>query len=192
MTGVSNAIQPPRPIRPFQSTGPPRPAARAIAATAHPALSAGKITTMIAIPERRNTPAQTSGATHTRRPMAAETGKIRTVRTRSMQAFRGLPVFALAAALGLGMTANPALAPQMSSSSDHSSSTGQPVSDGLVTTRVKGERATTKVAKSMDATARIADGVVMLTAVLATKKDVRKAIAAPRVSRASRTSTAPV
>ena len=41
----------------------------------------------------------------------------------------------------------------------------------------------------MDATARIADGVVMLTAVLATKKDVRKAIAAPRVSR---TATAPV
>ena len=109
-----------------------------------------------------------------------------------MQAFRGLPVFALAAALGLGMTANAALAPQMSSSSDHSSSTGQSVSDGLVTTRVKGERATTKGVKSMDVTARIADGMVMLTGVLATKKDVRKAIAAPRVSRASRTSTAPV
>jgi len=124
--------------------------------------------------------------------MAAETGKIQTVRTRSMQAFRAIPVLALAAALGLGMTANAALAPQMSSSSDHSSSTGQSVSDGLVTTRVKSERATTKGVKSMDVTARIADGMVMLTGVLATKKDVRKAIAAPRVSRASRTSTAPV
>lgn len=101
-----------------------RPAARAIATRAPPALSAGKITTMIAIPERRNAPAQTSGATHTRCPMAAETGKIQTVRTHSMQAFRAIPVLALAAALGLGMTANAALAPQMSSSSDHSSSPG--------------------------------------------------------------------
>lgn len=40
-----------------------------------PALSAGKITTMIEIPERRNAPAQTSSVTHTRRPMAAETEK---------------------------------------------------------------------------------------------------------------------
>jgi hypothetical protein len=56
--------------------------------------------------------------------MAAETGKIQTVRTHSMQAFRAIPVLALAAALGLGMTANAALAPQMSSSSDHSSSPG--------------------------------------------------------------------
>ena len=96
-------------------------------------------------PER---PAQTSSATHTRRPMAAETGKIQTVRTRSMQAFRAIPVLALAAALGLGMTANAALAPQMSSSSDHSSNMGQSVSDGLVTTRVKSERATTKASKA--------------------------------------------
>lgn len=180
MIGASNAIQPPRPIRPFQSTGPPRPAARAIAATARPALSAGKITTMIAISERRNAPAQTSSATHTWQPMAAETGKIQTIGTRNMQAFRALPVLALAVALGLGMTANAALAPQMSSSSDHSSSAGQSVSDGLVTTRVKSERATTKGVKDMDVTASIADGVVMLTGVLATKRDARKPIVATK------------
>jgi len=97
-----------------------------------------------------------------------------------MQAFRALPVLALAAALGLGMTANAALAPQMSSSSDHSSSAGQSVSDGLVTTRVKSERATTKGVKDMDVTASIADGVVMLTGVLATKRDARKPIVAAK------------
>lgn len=50
----------------------------------------------------------------------------------------------------------------------------------MVTTKVKSERATTKGVKSMNVTARIADGVVMLTGVLATKKDVRKAIAAAK------------
>ena len=98
-----------------------------------------------------------------------------------MQAFRTLPVLALVAALGLGMTANAALAaPQMSSSSDHSSSTGQAVSDGWITTKVKSELATTKGVKSMDVTVRTTDGVVTLTGVLATKTDVRKAIAAAK------------
>ena len=98
-----------------------------------------------------------------------------------MQAFRTLPVLALVAALGLGVTANAALAaPQTSSSSDHSSSTGQAVSDGWITTKVKSELATTKGVKSMDVTVRTTDGVVTLTGVLATKTDVRKAIAAAK------------
>jgi len=98
-----------------------------------------------------------------------------------MQAFRTLPVLALVAALGLGVAANAALAaPQMSSSSDHASSTGQAVSDGWITTKVKSELATTKGVKSMDVTVRTTDGVVTLTGVLATKTDVRKAIAAAK------------
>ncbi|MGH8154423.1 MAG: BON domain-containing protein [Rhodanobacteraceae bacterium] len=81
-----------------------------------------------------------------------------------MKALRTISVFALAAALGAGITLNTAVAaPQTSSSSDHSSSAGQAVSDGWITTKVKSELATTKGVKSIDISVTTVDGKVTLT-----------------------------
>ncbi|MGH8112216.1 MAG: BON domain-containing protein [Rhodanobacteraceae bacterium] len=96
-----------------------------------------------------------------------------------MKAIRTISVLALAAALGTTMTANVALAaPQ--SSADHSSDAGQAASDAWITTKVKSELATTKGVKSRDVTVRTTNGVVTLTGVLATRTDVRKAVAAAK------------
>ena len=89
-------------------------------------------------------------------------------------------VFAFAVALGLGMTASVALAAPQSSGSTQSSSAGEAVNDAWITTKVKSELATTKGVKSMDVTVRTTDGVVTLTGVLASKTDVRKAVAAAK------------
>lgn len=98
-----------------------------------------------------------------------------------MQALRTLSVVALTTALGFGMTANVALAaPQQAQSADHSSEAGRAVSDAWITTKVKAELAKTKGVKSTDVTVHTTNGVVTLTGVLATKTDVRKAIAAAK------------
>jgi len=98
-----------------------------------------------------------------------------------MKALRTMSVLALAAALGAGMMANAALAaPQAPPAGDHSADAGQAVSDAWITTKVKTELGTTKGVKSMDVTVKTVDGVVTLTGVLATRTDVRKAVAAAR------------
>jgi len=90
-------------------------------------------------------------------------------------------VVALAAALGFGMSSGVALAAQQSPPpTDHSSSTGQAVSDAWITTKVKSELAATKGVKSMDVTVKTVDGVVTLTGVLPTETAVNKAIAAAK------------
>jgi hyperosmotically inducible periplasmic protein len=98
-----------------------------------------------------------------------------------MKRLRKLTVIALAAAVGLGLSANAALAaPQAAQTSDHSSSAGQAVSDAWITTKVKSELATTKGVKSMDVSVETVNGVVTLTGVLPTDIAVKKAIAAAR------------
>lgn len=98
-----------------------------------------------------------------------------------MKSIPTMCAFALVAALGFGTTANVALgAPRPAQSADHSSSAGEAVGDAWITTKVKSELATTRGVKSMHVTVRTTDGVVTLTGVLATKTDVRKAIAAAR------------
>jgi len=98
-----------------------------------------------------------------------------------MKAFPTMPILALAAVLGSGMTASPVHAtPQTSSSNDHSADAGQAVSDTWITTKVKSELATTKGVKSMDVSVTTKNGVVTLTGVLATQTDVKKAIAAAK------------
>ncbi len=87
-----------------------------------------------------------------------------------------LPTAVLMLALGLGLCAGTVQA--QAATADHSATVGEAVSDAWITTKVKGELATTKDVKSMDVTVKTTDGVVTLTGVLATKTDVRKAIAA--------------
>lgn len=91
---------------------------------------------------------------------------------------RHFAVVVLAAALGLGMSGGVAWAARQSTpTTDHSSSTGQAVSDAWITTKVKSELATTKGVKSMDVMVKTVDGVVTLTGVLPTRIAVNKAIA---------------
>lgn len=90
-----------------------------------------------------------------------------------------LSATALAVTLSLAMGVGTAQA-RTASPADHSETAGQTVSDAWITTKVKSELATTKGVKSMDVTVRTTHGVVTLTGVLATKTDVRKAIAAAR------------
>jgi len=56
----------------------------------------------------------------------------------------------------------------------------QPVTDTWITTKVKGELATTEGVKSTDISVKTVDGVVTLTGVLPTKVAVKKAIAVTR------------
>ncbi|HET8700288.1 MAG TPA: BON domain-containing protein [Nitrococcus sp.] len=96
-----------------------------------------------------------------------------------MKLSRNLAVFAVA--LGLCLSINAAVAaPQTAPTGDHSSSTGQAVSDAWITTKVKSELATIKGVKSMDISVKTVDGVVTLTGVLPTQLAVKKAIAATK------------
>lgn len=98
-----------------------------------------------------------------------------------MKHSRIVPVFALAAALGFGMSAGTAFAAQDAApTGDHSSSAGQAVSDAWITTKVKSELATTKGVKSTDVTVKTVDGVVTLVGVLPTELAVKKAVAATK------------
>jgi hyperosmotically inducible protein len=98
-----------------------------------------------------------------------------------MKHSRIVPVVAFAAALGFGIAAPTAFAAQDAApTGDHSSSSGQAVSDAWITTKVKGELATTKGVKSMDVTVKTVDGVVTLIGVLPTKLAVDKAVAAAK------------
>ncbi len=90
-----------------------------------------------------------------------------------------LSAVALAVTLGLGLCTGTVQA-QTAPTADHSASTGEAVNDAWITTKVKSELATTKGVKSMDVTVRTTNGVVTLTGVLATRTDVRKAIAAAK------------
>jgi len=98
-----------------------------------------------------------------------------------MKHSRIVPVVALATTLGFGMSVGSVFAAQQAASTgDHSSSTGQAVSDAWITTKVKSELATTKGVKSMDVTVKTVDGVVTLIGVLPTKLAVDKAVAAAK------------
>lgn len=98
-----------------------------------------------------------------------------------MKLSRIVPVVAITAALGLGMSAGTAFAAQQTApTSDHSSSASQAVSDAWITTKVKSELATTKGVKSMDIDVKTVDGVVTLIGVLPTQLAVDKAIAAAK------------
>lgn len=90
-----------------------------------------------------------------------------------------LSAVAVAVTLGMGFCAGTAQA-HAGPTADHSATAGETVSDAWITTKVKSELATTKGVKSMDVTVRTTNGVVTLTGVLATKTDVRKAIAAAK------------
>lgn len=90
---------------------------------------------------------------------------------------RTLVALAVTAALGFGMSSGVALAAQQTSPPSDQSSNA-PVSDAWITTKVKSELATTKGVKSMDVSVKTVNGVVTLTGVLATKTDVKKAVAA--------------
>lgn len=97
-----------------------------------------------------------------------------------MQAIRKprLTAIALAAALGVGMFANTAVATDQSApTGDHSSSMGQAVSDTWITTKVKAELATTKGVDGSDVSVKTVDGVVTLTGDLPTGIAVKKAVA---------------
>jgi hyperosmotically inducible protein len=99
----------------------------------------------------------------------------------TMKYSRIVPVVALAATLGFGMTVGTAFAAQDAApTGDHSSSAGQAVSDAWITTKVKSELATTKGVKSTDVTVKTVDGVVTLVGVLPTKLAVDKAVAAAK------------
>jgi hyperosmotically inducible protein len=99
----------------------------------------------------------------------------------TMKHSRMVPVVTLAAALGFGMAAGGAFAAQQSApTGDHSSSAGQAVSDAWITTKVKGELATTKGVKSMDIDVKTVDGIVTLVGVLPTQLAVDKAVAAAK------------
>jgi hyperosmotically inducible protein len=97
-----------------------------------------------------------------------------------MKSERKLLVAVLTAVLGIaGLSANVALAaPQDAApTGDHSSSTGEAVSDAWITTKVKTELATTKGIKSTKVSVTTVNGVVTLTGVLPTDLAVKKAIA---------------
>lgn len=61
---------------------------------------------------------------------------------------------------------------------DTAADSGQPVTDGWITTKVKAELATTDGVKSMDISVETSNGVVTLTGVLANEIAVKKAVAA--------------
>lgn len=84
-------------------------------------------------------------------------------------------VVTLGSAVGIGT-----VQAQTPPAADHSATAGAAVSDAWITTKVKSELATTKGVKSMDVTVRTTNGVVTLTGVLATRTDVRKAVAAAK------------
>ncbi len=96
-----------------------------------------------------------------------------------MKAHAAVPALVMATLLGMGFGIGTAQA-QPASGTNHSETAGQAVSDAWITANVKSELATTKGVKSMDVTVRTTDRVVTLTGVLATKTDVRKAIAAAK------------
>jgi len=99
----------------------------------------------------------------------------------TMKHSRIVPVVALAAALGFGISSGSAFATQQAApTGDHSSSASQAVGDAWITTKVKSELATTKGVKSMDVTVKTVDGVVTLIGVLPTKLAVDKAVAAAK------------
>ncbi|HEU4855869.1 MAG TPA: BON domain-containing protein [Rhodanobacteraceae bacterium] len=88
---------------------------------------------------------------------------------------------AAALVMGFGLASTPAWASQDATpTGDHSSSTGQAVSDAWITTKVKSELATTKGVKSMDVTVKTVDGVVTLIGVLPTKLAIEKAVTAAK------------
>jgi len=62
----------------------------------------------------------------------------------------------------------------------HTNSSSQPVTDTWITTKVKGELASTKGVSSTDVSVTTVDGVVTLTGVLANDTEVKKAVAAAR------------
>lgn len=95
-----------------------------------------------------------------------------------MKPVRKSATIAIAATLGLVLATGTAFAAQQAApTGDHSSTTGQAVSDAWITTKVKSELATTKGVKSMDVTVKTVDGVVTLTGVLPTENAVNKAVA---------------
>ncbi|MDN5874339.1 MAG: BON domain-containing protein [Sinobacteraceae bacterium] len=82
----------------------------------------------------------------------------------------------LAVAMGLGMSANVALAADNSGASeDHSSTMGKAVSDTWITTKVKTELATTDGVDSTDISVQTVDGKVTLTGVLPSETQIKKA-----------------
>ncbi|HEX7382484.1 MAG TPA: BON domain-containing protein [Nevskiaceae bacterium] len=95
---------------------------------------------------------------------------------RNVNMKKGVATLALVAALGLGggmLTSNAAMA----ASEDHSSSAGQAVSDGWITTKIKTELATTKGVQSTDVSVTTVDGKVTLTGVLPSKLEEKKVVA---------------
>ena len=98
-----------------------------------------------------------------------------------MKSARNVLALAAAVAIGLALSTSAAFAsPRADSGTEHSASAGAAVSDAWITTKVKSELATTKGVKSTDITVRTTNGVVTLTGDLATKTDVRKAVAAAK------------
>jgi len=96
-----------------------------------------------------------------------------------MKHSRIVPVVILAAVLGCGISSGSAFAAQQAApTGDHSSNTGQAISDAWITTKVKSELATTKGVESMDVSVKTVDGVVTLVGVLQTRIAVEKAITA--------------
>jgi hyperosmotically inducible protein len=85
---------------------------------------------------------------------------------------------ATAAALALTGAGIAPLAIGTAHANDTMSSSDQPVTDSWITTKVKGELATTDGVKSTDISVKTIDGVVTLTGVLSTPLAVKKAIAA--------------
>ncbi|MBJ9963262.1 BON domain-containing protein [Burkholderia seminalis] len=67
-----------------------------------------------------------------------------------------------------------------SADSGMTAESNQPVTDTWITTKVKGELATTDGVKSTDISVKTVDGVVTLTGVLPTKTAVKKAVAVTR------------
>lgn len=86
----------------------------------------------------------------------------------------------LAGFLAAGTITTNAYAAQAAPTADHSSNTGEAVSDAWITAKVKSELATTKGVKSMDVSVKTVDGVVTLTGVLPTHIAVKKAVAAAK------------
>lgn len=86
---------------------------------------------------------------------------------------------ALAAAVSFGAASVASAAgPAMASNDDSAMKSDQPVTDTWITTKVKGELATTEGVKSTEISVTTVDGMVTLTGVLATDIAVKKAVAA--------------
>lgn len=126
--------------------------------------------------------AAVSATTH-RRPGAARANATAPILSKEVEMEMKMPstlsAAVLAVTLGLGFCIGTVQA-QTAPTADHSATAGEAVSDAWITTKVKSELATTKGVKSMDVTVRTTNGVVTLTGVLATKTDVRKAVAAAK------------